>query len=257
MRTPSAERIRLMDMVVECYIQNNTVGDQLLMEKLSVSKEEAKWANNATLAMLSELGFCKAQEFGYGDYVLTSWKDKNGASSFLRNEGGFKRYFNDEIENMSFDEKCNLLLSCLASLTKTDMDLIDDHVLIDKTGLSQIEFRAGIKRLANEGLTGGGKLMTSINYQGRDFIKKGGYKDETYPQVAQVIYNNFPDNKGQVAVGNNSTFVTNKPKINPESDEGLTVAKSGVTWAKIGIVAAVILTILGWLLSYYRIWPFR
>lgn len=68
------------------------------------------------------------------------------------------------------------------------------------------------------------------------------------------------DNIGQVAVGDNATFGDNKPKIKSDSEESLGIAKKGLLLAKWQTRYALIgiaLILLGWLLQYYKIWPFR
>ena len=78
--------------------------------------------------------------------------------------------------------------------------------------------------------------------------------------IIQNINNHFHDNKGQVAIGNNVSFGDNNPKVNTESDEALSLTRKGIKLSKTQTflaIAGLLLSTIGWLLSYYKIWPFR
>lgn len=128
--------------------------------------------------------------------------------------------------------------------------------VVRETGLNKEEVNLCHSKLYREGMARPGKGYFLINDVCREFAEKGGYIVPGDKIVQQNIFH-VSDNVGQIAIGDNANFGDNKSKINPESAQGIIIAKSGIRWAKIAIIVTVALTIIGWILSYYRIWPFR
>lgn len=154
---------------------------------------------------------------------------------------------------------CHLVLSCLSLLTSNWLQPVDDSVLIENTGLSQEELRSCLSKIGKKYIDGG-KGATTITDDGREFWENGGFKQQPTLVGMGDTHIHFPDNKGQVAIGNNQTFGDNKPKINSESDEGVSIAKKGFKLSKVQTIVGLLgllLLLAGWLLSYYKIWPFH
>ena len=79
------------------------------------------------------------------------------------------------------------------------------------------------------------------------------YKKSIAPPV-------IPQNFNYTTHGNNSPIIGGNVTIGDNQEEGIEIAKKGFTLSKVQTIVAILgllLLIAGWLLSYYKIWPFH
>ena len=96
----TSEQIRLIDNVADyfyeyyasyCRIDNPT--DDFFAKTLSVDTDTAQWAINMFCKIGDELGILKASKSGYGYYHVVNVN--NVEFTNFKNDGGFKKYFNE------------------------------------------------------------------------------------------------------------------------------------------------------------------
>lgn len=264
---PSDDEVRMLDIILDLYIEPNKPSIGLKQNRnatffareLKIDKFKSQSILNEFIHLGDEIGFLKGQQHGYGDWSVVSI-DAYKAERF-KNNGGFNRYFKSEIDTMTLKEKCNLVLASLFKRTKNDLDIVDDKEIIEDTDLGHSELSSCIKKLHTDGYTGGGKGMTSLQDNGREFWQKGGYKEtenvNTTDNLNQTIltFNWTGDNNGNFGVNTGTSDF--KQSTRESNEQELELAGKGVKWARIGVIATAALTLAGWVLSYYKIWPFR
>lgn len=180
---PSDEEIRMLDIILDLHIEPNkpSLGFKynrnatFFAGELKIDRFKSQSILNEFFRLGDEIGFLKGQKHGYGNWSLVAI-DAYKAERF-KNNGGFNRHFKSEIDTMTLKEKCNLVLASLFQRTKNDLDMVDDKDIINDTALGRSELSSCIKKLHNDGYTGGGKGLTSLEDAGRDFWEKGGYKE--------------------------------------------------------------------------------
>lgn len=91
---PSDERIKLMDNLLNAYIEskNYRLDKPTLMKNYQVDRNEIKAAGKNVLQFLHDQRWLNAEFFQDGSGEIASWLDKSEATNF-RDSGGFCEYY--------------------------------------------------------------------------------------------------------------------------------------------------------------------
>lgn len=96
-QNPSAERIALMDKLLNAYLESryNRVDDDLFRKQNNISRDEFKSTDTNVLRFLHNSGWLNAQFFDDSSGAIASWVDMPEAIRF-RDSGGFLNYYKGE-----------------------------------------------------------------------------------------------------------------------------------------------------------------